>query len=151
MGEAEESARPQAAGVRKGRLRCGGNSKRAEGPADGYRRNSSGMPDAFPTQCASDSGLAVLRLPRPPGLRRVKSFSPHRRRPLRTPAACGLALSSAPPTDTRRLAARRFPPPPFADTRRLRLGAFCFVAEILNAVREVAQVQYLYAIVVRKS
>ncbi len=62
-----------------GRLWRSGKSKRPGGVPDGDRRNSTGMPDAFPSQCASDSVRVVRSLPRPERLRAVKIFSlPHR-------------------------------------------------------------------------
>ncbi len=89
----DESAAGQAACACGGLLEKCGKSKRGEGPPDGYRSDSSGSFDNFPTQRSSGSGLAVLRLPRPAGLRRVKIFSHFSRRPPHAHAACPAALS----------------------------------------------------------
>ncbi len=84
---ADERRAGPAAYVSWGLLQGCGTSKRSGGVPDGDRRNSTGTRDEFPSQCASGSGLAVLRLPRPERLRDVKMFSHPCRCPHETYAA----------------------------------------------------------------
>ncbi len=83
--KADESGPGPVGGAFGGRLRGGGKSKRPGGVPDRDRRNSTGMPDAFPSQCASGFGREVQILPRQERLRDVKIFSPPRRCPPNAP------------------------------------------------------------------
>ena len=67
---------------------CGrvGKSKRSGTARIGYRSDSTGIVDQFPSQRSSDSGLDALRLPRSGRLRNAKIFSPLRRCPSNTDA-----------------------------------------------------------------
>ena len=64
-----------------GRLRSRGKSMRPEAPPDGYRSDSIGIVDQFPSQRSSGSGLEVLRLPHPEGSPGAEIFSRLRRCP----------------------------------------------------------------------
>ena len=74
MGAADESRQGQMVCVDGGRLKRCGKSKRSEVPPDGYRSDSSGIVDQFPTQRSSGSVREALRLTRPPALRNAKIF-----------------------------------------------------------------------------
>ena len=76
-----------------GRLQKHGKSMRSEVPPDGHRSDSSGMPDAFPIQRSSDSGLVTLRLSHPPGLQNAEIFSCFYRCPPYTHPTCPWLLS----------------------------------------------------------
>ena len=71
-----------------GRLQKHGKSMRSEVPPDGHRSDSSGMPDAFPIQRSSDSGLVTLRLSHSEGLSGIKIFSHPGRCPRYTYLLC---------------------------------------------------------------
>ncbi len=90
---ADESRTAQAPCGVWGRLRGCGKSKRSKVPPNGDRCDSTGMPDAFPSQRISAAGRVVRRLPRPAGLWSVKIFSHPRRRPQTPHGACAVLLS----------------------------------------------------------
>ena len=76
-----------------GRLQGCGKSKRSEASAGGRRNDSTGMPDAFPSQRFSGSVREALRLSRPQRLLSVKIFRiPADARRTRTSAAAGSFL-----------------------------------------------------------
>ena len=70
--------------VFRGRLWMRGKSNRPDGSSDGHRSDSTGMPDAFPSQRFSGSGREALRLSRPKSRPGAKIFSRIHRCPRNT-------------------------------------------------------------------
>ena len=77
--KADEKLPARVAYVYGVRLRRDGKSNRSGTARTGYRSDSTGIFDKFPSQRSSGSGIETLRLPRSVRLRDAKIFSPPRR------------------------------------------------------------------------
>jgi len=91
--KADENVQGQGVCVCGGRLHRCGKSRRSEPPEDGYRSDSLGIVDQFPTQRSSGSVREALRLTRPPGVRNAEIFSHRCRCPPHTQTPCPWTLS----------------------------------------------------------